>query len=353
MSYFSDCYKEAREKFLKASAGAGAMVESTELLDDLSIDVCTLGQPDMPTLVVTSGLHGVEGFFGSAVQLALLQSLQQTELPAGIRLVLVHALNPYGFENVRRFDQNNVDLNRNFLKPEQAFRGAPEGYAALDAFLNPRSPISSLEPYRLKALLNILRYGMPALKEAIVRGQYEYPEGIFFGGGAPASSAVYVADHCESWVEGAATVCHIDLHSGLGEFGVGKILVNETPESEEYLWYVKTFGRESIGTLQTTDETAYVVTGSMGDWLQHKFKDRKYYFAGAEFGTYGPVKVLGAIRAENCAHHFAEVGSSGYRAAKAELLECFCPNSDVWRGAVVRSSMDFISSATDRLQRIA
>lgn len=350
MTFFSDSYKEAREKFLKASVSAGATVDTTELLDDLAIDICTLGESGMPTLVVTSGLHGVEGFFGSAVQLAILESLQQTEPPAGIRIVLVHTLNPYGFENVRRFDQSNIDLNRNFLKPDESFTGAPAGYAALNAFLNPGSPISRFEPYRLKALFNILRYGMPALKEAIVRGQYEYPEGLFFGGSAPAISADYVAEYCESWVEGADTVCHIDLHSGLGGFGVGKILINETPQSEEYQWYVNTFGSESIGTLQTTDETAYVVTGSMGDWLQHKFKDRNYYFAGAEFGTYGPVRVLGAIRAENCAHHFAKADSRMNRTAKAELMECFCPKSDSWRNAVIQSSMDIISSAIDGLQ---
>ncbi len=60
------------------------------------------------------GLHGVEGFFGSAVQLACLEHWLSAEAPS-VKYVFLHGLNPYGFAWRRRFDENNVDPNRNFL----------------------------------------------------------------------------------------------------------------------------------------------------------------------------------------------------------------------------------------------
>ena len=50
-------------------------------------------------------------------------------------LVVIHALNPYGMANLRRFNGNNVDLNRNFYFSSDGWQGEPEGYAALDKFL--------------------------------------------------------------------------------------------------------------------------------------------------------------------------------------------------------------------------
>ncbi len=77
-------------------------------------------------LVVSSGVHGVEGFFGSAVQLAFLEKLPPDwRPPEGAAVVLIHALNPFGFAWQRRFNEENVDLNRNFLLAEQTYCRRP------------------------------------------------------------------------------------------------------------------------------------------------------------------------------------------------------------------------------------
>ena len=78
MTYFSNTYEQAREKFLHVAAEVDAAIQTTVLEGDLEVDVAQLGQPGKPTLIVTSGLHGVEGFFGSAVQLSLLERLKKS-----------------------------------------------------------------------------------------------------------------------------------------------------------------------------------------------------------------------------------------------------------------------------------
>ena len=99
-----------------------------------SIDVAVLEGAADVVLLHISGTHGVEGHAGSAIQRRLLRrvssagSLQNymASIAEGCKdgdlvptVVLVHALNPYGFVMGRRVDQDNVDLNRNALPKEK------------------------------------------------------------------------------------------------------------------------------------------------------------------------------------------------------------------------------------------
>lgn len=349
MTFFSTNFIQARQKFGQSARNAGASVAAIPLPDGYEVDVATWGETSKPTLIITSGLHGVEGYFGSAVQIAAMQYLfsgndSKVNLKNS-RVVFVHGINPYGFDRIRRVDENNVDLNRNFFLSAENYRGSSTAYGKLDRFLNPTSPPALFEPFRLKASLHFLRYGIPALKEAIVSGQFEYPQGVFYGGREPASVTKLVMEQCETWVGESEVVAHIDLHTGLGNFGEYKILLGAHTPAEKYRWYKNTFGEEFVAELQSDDNTAYSVIGGMGEWLQHRFNDRQYFFAGAEFGTYGPIRVVGALRAENRAHYFASDQSSVYKKSKAELLECFCPASAQWRRNTIDASLRIIDAA--------
>ena len=351
MSFYSNSYTESRTRFLHAANANGAKCQTYFVDSDgeLAIDVVILGADEersaSPAVVVSSGLHGVEGYFGSAVQLALLERLQLRSVESGIKIILIHALNPFGFKHARRCNEDNVDLNRNFLLNAEQYSNSPAGYASLHPFLNPQTPPSRFEPYQLKALWYIWRYGVASLKASIVSGQYEFPVGVFYGGSSLSRTAQIVSEHCDDWIGTSEKVIHIDLHSGLGRFGAYKLLLNEDPGSERYQWYAHAFGAQHIEPLLIDDGTAYRVSGSLAGWMQSHFAAKQYYFVGAEFGTYGASRVLGAIRAENRAHHYGHCSDSSYRAAKAELLECFCPQSVKWRNGVVDSSLGIISKA--------
>ncbi len=352
-SYFSDTYAEARHRFADAATTAGATLTGhrvdADSQDDLVIDVALLGTEGDPSVVVSSGVHGVEGFFGSAVQLALLDRLKEADSLCNVRYVLIHAVNPFGFSHLRRFNQDNVDLNRNFLTSSDSYAGAPEGYAALNSFLNPESSPSRFEPFRLKALWHIWRKGLQTLKQAVAGGQYEYPRGLFFGGKGPCHSTRIVQENCDSWIGSSQRVVHVDLHTGLGAFGTYKLLITDTSDSEHYPWYTETFGPECVEPFSQTDGTAYRVSGSFDEWMQNHFSARDYRFAGAEFGTYGVIRVLAALRAENRAHYYSPKGSPSFQRAKKELLECFCPNDPAWRRKVVESALGIIDQGRETL----
>jgi len=119
---FSDSYAEARGKFLGAALEAGAVTNSFALGvrgpdgGELATDVAWLGAADAPrVLATTSGVHGVEGFFGSATQIEWLRRAKATPLPKDTAVLHVHAVNPYGFAYLRRTNEENIDINRNWI----------------------------------------------------------------------------------------------------------------------------------------------------------------------------------------------------------------------------------------------
>ena len=121
-SYFSSTYQEARARFTSAAEEAGARLRSHAnptpgmAGEDLSCDTAFLGDPEAEAVLVTiSATHGVEGFCGSGVQVGWFESGLAAEMPAGVALLAVHAINPYGFSWLRRVTEENVDLNRNFI----------------------------------------------------------------------------------------------------------------------------------------------------------------------------------------------------------------------------------------------
>jgi hypothetical protein len=81
---------------------------------ELRTDVARIG-PDAAArvLVLISGTHGVEGFCGSACRTAAVSLSLFDDLPSQTAVILIHAINPFGFAFLRRVTEANVDLNRN------------------------------------------------------------------------------------------------------------------------------------------------------------------------------------------------------------------------------------------------
>src|SRR5450432_3474240 len=129
-SLFPADYQQAREEFLAAADLAGCQTSSWPIKapgcrqEALAIDVARWGTASTTHwLLITSGIHGTEGPFGSAVQLGFLRVLAERN-QHNVGVLFLHAMNPFGYSWTRRANENNVDLNRNFLLPGEEFRGA-------------------------------------------------------------------------------------------------------------------------------------------------------------------------------------------------------------------------------------
>jgi hypothetical protein len=338
IDFFAPDYFTARTRFRSAVLARGGQIESI-LLDakgpawgpacddlsasDLTIDIGWFGSPaPRRAFIHSSGLHGVEGFAGSAIQLQWLEE-GIPEPPPDSAIALVHVLNPFGMAWLRRVNENNVDLNRNFLGADTEFSGAPDDYAALDSFLNPASPPSSpaTDLFALRAAGKILRYGMPALRRAIASGQYDFPRGLFFGGKrheqGPRRFQLYVSERFSD----SRRLVAIDVHTGLGRFGEDRLLVSDAKD---------------IG---------YRPSGAQEGMYFRMFPAAQVSFAVQEFGTRHPITVLAALRMENRSHHYGIAGAGANHRAKTKLLEVFCPPSSRWRERVLKRGREAINQA--------
>src|SRR5262245_52312802 len=110
---FDTSYGAARTAFLAASAGAGAELASYRHPlpgpdgEPLFLDTARLGPPDARrVLFVASGTHGIEGFCGSGIQTNLIASGLFARRPADVAVVLIHAVNPWGFAWLRRVNED-------------------------------------------------------------------------------------------------------------------------------------------------------------------------------------------------------------------------------------------------------
>jgi hypothetical protein len=353
---FAPDYAASRQHFREAAAALGLELEAHTIGEygpdgnDLTIDVAvTPGIAAERTLVISSGLHGVEGFLGAAVQLGLLRAwhARGASLPR-VRCVLLHALNPFGFAWRRRVNETNVDLNRNLLPDGKLYRGSPDGYARLNALLNPRRVPSPTEPVMLKFMLAVARYGMPALKQSIASGQYDYPQGLFYGGDKPSRTHQILAMHFDRWLGNSTRVMHLDFHTGLGAWATCKLLI-DTPLSDTHRQQLTRWFGANAFECNHTPHVAYHTRGSFGQWCTARYRDRDYLYTAAEFGTYNPLRVLAGLRAENQAHHWGAPKSTGTEQAKKRLMELFCPQATDWRTSAVERGMQLAQHAIDAL----
>lgn len=350
-SAFSPDYTASRARFRGSALAAGARL--VELPVDrqgpdgewLTIDAAMLGAESASrVLVVSSGLHGVEGYLGAAVQAALLEDVIPARgVPEGARILLLHALNPYGFAWTRRVNEDNVDLNRNFLLLGEEWRGAPARYAEFDALLNPKSPPSSLDPFLLKMLWHIARSGLPALREVVAGGQYEFPHGLFFGGSGPTHTYRLLDAHLPVWVAGAERVLHVDFHTGLGKASTYKLLVDHDRGSEGANALADAFGHDVVEPWRS-DGVSYAIRGGLGTWAKRRI-GAHYDVLCAEFGTTGNIGVISGLRTENQAHLYGSSDDPSWKRAKDQLREVFAPSSRKWRDAVVPQGLGVLEHA--------
>ena len=187
--HFAQTYAEARDKFFGAARSRGLGVETHVHPmpgrdgEMIAMDVARDGDlAARSLLVVSSACHGVEGFCGSGVQVALLgdAAFHDEAADAGVAILYIHGLNPYGFSWWRRTTNENVDLNRNF-RDFAAAAPANTRYDELAALIVPETwPPDAATTAALDAF--VAEHGDRALQQAVSGGQYAHPRGLFYGG---------------------------------------------------------------------------------------------------------------------------------------------------------------------------
>ena len=338
--YFSADYKKARNKFLEASHAVDASIESFKNPytspegEPLFTDVAQIGPKDAKSiLVLVSGTHGVEGFTGSGIQTGLLRKGITSRMKPGMSIVLIHALNPYGFSHLRRFNEDNVDPNYNFGDHSKPYPANP-GYEDLADTISPKSmSLWANAKARLRFLWYRLRNGKLKLEEAISGGQHTHPQGLFYGGLSEVWSNKTIRAIASRYLSNAEQVVVVDFHTGLGPYGHAEVILNESEDSPAYRRAVEWWGAR-VKTTASRQSVSVHLHETLKLALPKMLPDAEVTAISLEFGTFSPVKVFWALRAENWLHHYGGNDHPDAKKIKAELLRMFYPDGDDWKNFV-------------------
>ena len=119
----------------------------------------------------------MEGYAGSAILIDLCDRMKRIALPADGKVILVHVMNPHGMREWRRWNHNNVDLNRNngisqldFM--ERANNPDPT-YVKYNDFINPSRRISVCDCFAAPLMPDCTR-GFSNGKQALAGGSISY-----------------------------------------------------------------------------------------------------------------------------------------------------------------------------------
>ena len=336
--YFSADYTEARQRFLAAARMVGTDVGSFynpcfgQEADKLFTDVALLGPENAENiLVLMSGTHGIEGFAGSGIQAGLLSEGITKNLGPDTRLVMIHALNPYGFAELRRFNEDNVDLNRNFVDHSNPYP-ANKAYDQLADIIAPRSlSFQANVFFTLQILWYRLRHGSARLQQAVTHGQYLHPQGLFYGGHAASWSNRILHEIAKRYLARASRIVVIDFHTGLGPYGYGEVILNDREETAAYRRAVAWWGEKRVKSTVSGDSVSAHLSGTVNLAFTEMLPDAEVTAVGLEFGTLPPMVVFKAIREENWLHHHGQTGSPGAVEIKQQLLRAFYPDNDLWK----------------------
>ena len=350
---FSPTYAIARRKFLQAAAARGLAVDSRVLDlpgaegETLAVDVVLDGPANASRmLLVLSGVHGVEGFCGSAIQTGLL-GLGAAALP-DTAVLHVHAVNPYGFSHLRRVTQENVDLNRNFVDFERPLPVNP-GYAEIhDALLPPQWPPGPEAQAALDAYRE--RHGARGLQRAIGLGQHEFADGMFFGGRMPTWSHRTFRDILRRYTPRVRQLASIDIHSGLGPYGVGeRIFASFDPTllPRAQRWWGE------LTSVHDGSSTSIPLTGPIQTALAQACAQGQHIGICLEYGTWPNERVMPALRAEHWLHRHGSADPAQAAAIRHALKAAFYPEADDWKRRVWRQGVEACQQALAGLQEPA
>jgi hypothetical protein len=332
----------------------------------LTMDIAIF-RGDLPgVLVHTSGMHGVEGYAGSAIQLALLQDGVLPPPEKRPTIVMVHAVSPSGMKNYRRFNENNVDLNRNAISNfEEFLKTRHPNIAGYDDFrymtAQERKPSfwwDGTIGFWIKALPAFFRHGYVTLKRVLVAGQYHHPKGIFYGGNKQERSIEGLMDFVTDEERGilaplreAGPIVWIDVHTGLGPFGMDTVVSEKIISAEEMTkWFATAYRLLTPEEKNTGAMDGYELSKGTLPSLVYEVTNKTALALTQEFGTLPGLLVARAFILENMMYHFGD--DEGRRSLGRPWLQAaFYPQSSLWRSsiiqrgvAIVLQSIDYISA---------
>ena len=317
--------------------------------DDLYIDNLYLPSRQTQTnlIVLTTGVHGMEGYIGSVMLDVFFDEIYPTLDTDHTGVLVVANVNPYGMKYMRRYNENNVDLNRNFILGWGSFDLASnQEYPKVESFLAPTGKIGNAFWHEVGFYASLakeaLTTGADTISDALLTGQYEYAQGVYYGGTQDEPSTVWLKDVFARCLESSyKNIVHIDIHSGYGP-RYNMVIFNSVYETMTEAETKAAFGYDYV--ISHDSPSFYATIGDTTDYfyrLAETMVDPGTLFSTCfEFGTIGDeffdtILSLKYTIDENRNHWYPTDNSTTAQIIQQNYMELYYPTETKWREKTV------------------
>ena len=294
-------------------------------------------------IVLTTGVHGMEGYIGSVMLDVFFEEIYDGLDKDDTGVLVVANVNPYGMKYMRRYNENNVDLNRNFIMDWERFDlSSNKDYPKVQSFLEPVGKIGNAFWHEVGFYLNLAKEaiftGADVISDALLTGQYESPQGVYYGGTGDEASTKYLKGVFNDCLEGEyKNIVHIDIHSGYGP-RYNMVIFNSVYETMTEAETKEAFGYDYV--ISHDSESFYATTGDTTDYFyrlaESKNTDKELFSTCFEFGTIGDefmdtILSLKYTVDENRNHWYPTGNNTSAEVVKENYYELFYPTEKEWR----------------------
>ncbi len=303
-------------------------------------------------LIFSIGVHGIEGYVGHACLHVFFDELFSS-LNDNVEVVIYHPVNPHGMFHLRRTNESNVDLNRNFSSND--FTSENNSFKKMESFFAPKKHktikganfafYSSLSKH-------LIRYKTKTITEATLLGQKANPRSIYYSNNRSEKSTTYLLNEMETVLTNIEDVIWIDLHTGYGP-RYQMSVVNSQYEKEQTKDLMDNISYPRI--LGISKDDFYDIDGDMIEKIYEVHKKKKFksnlYATCFEFGTLGEktinsISSLKALIFENDCQ-FEKQSKEFKDYSKNLIKEQFMPSEDEWKE---KAHQDFLNATSDILR---
>ena len=331
----------------------GITVEASEYAidakDDLYIDKIYLPATESKEelIVLTTGVHGMEGYIGSVMLDVFFEEVYPTLNTKSTGILIVANVNPYGMKYMRRYNENNVDLNRNFILDWENFDlTSNKDYPEVKNFLQPEGKIGNALWHEVGFYLSLAKEaimkGTSKVSDALLTGQYEYAQGVYYGGNGDEASTTYLKSVFNDCLESDyKNIVHVDIHSGYGP-RYNMVIFNSVYETMTEAQTKEAFGYDYV--ISHDSESFYATTGDTTDYFyrlaESKNTDKTLFSTCFEFGTIGDSFVDSILSLkytvdENRNHWYPTENETSAEIVNENYKELFYPTETQWREKTV------------------
>jgi hypothetical protein len=193
-------------------------------------------------------------------------------------------------------------------------------------------------------------HGAAAFQAAVSAGQYTHPDGLFYGGTAPAWSALALQAVLTEDLSKVKTLVAMDFHTGLGESGAGEMIVEAAPDSPAFGRARGIWGDMAVSEA-AGDSQSVPLTGTLDQGLATLVPGVELTHGVLEVGTVPLATMIRALRLANWQDHFAPGNARAAEIGRV-MRDAFYTDTPEWKRAVWEKARICVTAATAKENRI-